>query len=321
MKKPYLLILAVLLTAASAPAFAQSLTFMPQNSDQPIVVDAEKGIEVQTDARRVIARGNAKASQGEVSIVGDELIAYYRSRPQGGDEVYRVFAAGNVTMRSAEETATGETAVYDFDKGVLVLNGKLVRLANADGTVTAHEALQYWATERVAVAEGDAVAEDSEKRRVFADKLIAFFREDTPVLKPGAKAQPTGVAGAARGRGDITFLQGFGNVRVETPKETVRGERASYNIQTGIVTLDGNVKLTQNQNVLSGGFAVVNVRGGTSRIYASAKEAGMAGTRENPRVRALIAPSSKPDPTTAAPAASAPSPASAPPASAPKAKP
>lgn len=292
--KPRFLILAALLAGSSAPAFAQSLTFMPQDSDQPIVVDAEKGIEVQTDARRVIARGNAKASQGEVSILGDELIAYYRTRPQGGDEVYRVFAAGNVSMRSAEETATGESAVYDFDKGVLVLEGKLVRLANADGTVTAHNALQYWATERVAVAEGDAVAEDSEKRRVFADKLIAFFREDAPGAKPAA--QPSGVAGAARGRGDITFLQGFGNVRVETPKETVRGERASYNIQTGIVTLDGNVKLTQNQNVLSGGFAVVNVRGGTSRIYGSAKEAGMAGTRENPRVRALIAPSATPDP-------------------------
>lgn len=292
--KPRHLILAALLAVSSAPAFAQSLTFMPQDSDQPIVVDAEKGIEVQTDARRVIARGNAKASQGEVSIVGDELIAYYRARPQGGDEVYRVFAAGNVSMRSAEETATGESAVYDFDKGVLVLEGKLVRLANADGTVTAHNALQYWATERVAVAEGDAVAEDSEKRRVFADKLIAFFREDSPGANPAAKA--TGVANAARGRGDITFLQGFGNVRVETPKETVRGERASYNIETGIVTLDGNVKLTQNQNVLSGGFAVVNVRGGTSRIYGSAKEAGMAGTRENPRVRALIAPSATPDP-------------------------
>lgn len=305
--KPRHLILAALLAVLSAPAFAQSLTFMPQDSDQPIVVDAEKGIEVQTDARRVIARGNAKASQGEVSIVGDELIAYYRARPQGGDEVYRVFAAGNVSMRSAEETATGESAVYDFDKGVLVLEGKLVRLANPDGTVTAHKALQYWAAERVAVAEGDAVAEDSEKRRVFADKLIAFFREDSPGAKPAAKAP--GVATAARGRGDITFLQGFGNVRVETAKETVRGERASYNIETGIVTLDGNVKLTQNQNVLSGGFAVVNVRGGTSRIYGSAKEAGMAGTRENPRVRALIAPSATPDPVV--PRAPATSPASA----------
>lgn len=286
-----LLLLAAAMTGAPVlPTAAQSLSFMPKDSDRPIVVDAEKGIEVQQDAKQVIARGNARAAQGDVSITGDELIAHYRSNPDGSNEVYRVFAAGNVTMRSSEETATGATAVYDFDKGVLVLEGDLVRLANADGTVTAREALQYWANERVAVAEGNAVAEDSEKRRVFADKLVAFFRDDG--TKPAS-----GTAASTRGRGDITYMQGFGNVRVETPKETVRGERATYNIETGVVTLDGGVKITQNNNQLSGGFAVVNVRGGTSRIYSSAKEAGMSGTQENARVRALIAPSSKPDPT------------------------
>jgi lipopolysaccharide export system protein LptA len=282
------ILLAALCAGFASPAAAQSLSFLPKNSEQPIVVDAERGIEVQQDNKRVIARGNAKATQGEVSIVGDELIAYYRTGDDGGEEVYRVFAVGNVTMRSAEETATGASAVYDFDKGVLVLEGNQVRLANADGTVSAQKALQYWASERVAVAEGNAVAEDSEKRRVFADKLVAFFRDE-----PG-NAASKGVAAAARGRGDITYMQGFGNVRVETPRETARGERATYNIQTGVVTLDGNVKLTQDKNVLSGGFAVVNVKGGRSAVYGSAKEAGQAGTRENTRVSALIAPSSRP---------------------------
>lgn len=281
------LLLAALCAGFAAPAAAQSLSFLPKNSDQPIVVDAERGIEVQQDNKRVIARGNAKATQGEVSIVGDELIAYYRTGDGGDEEVYRVFAVGNVTMRSAEETATGTSAVYDFDKGVLVLEGNQVRLANADGTVSAQKALQYWASERVAVAEGNAVAEDSEKRRVYADKLVAFFRDE-----PAASAK--GVAAAARGRGDITYMQGFGNVRVETPRETARGERATYNVQTGVVTLDGNVKLTQDKNILSGGFAVVNVKGGRSAVYGSAKEAGLAGTRENTRVSALIAPSSRP---------------------------
>jgi lipopolysaccharide export system protein LptA len=282
------ILLAAICAGFASPAAAQSLSFLPKNSDQPIVVDAERGIEVQQDNKRVIARGNARATQGEVSIVGDELIAYYRTGDDGGEEVYRVFAVGNVTMRSAEETATGATAVYDFDKGVLVLEGDQVRLSNADGTVSAQKALQYWASERVAVAEGNAVAEDSEKRRVFADKLVAFFRDEP------AGANSKGAAAAARGRGDITYMQGFGNVRVETPRETARGERATYNVQSGVVTLDGNVKLTQDKNVLSGGFAVVNVKGGRSAVYGSAKEAGLAGTRENTRVSALIAPSSRP---------------------------
>ncbi|MGE4062572.1 MAG: LptA/OstA family protein [Rhodospirillaceae bacterium] len=287
------LVAAFLLVAGSAvPAWAQSLTFQPKNSDQPIVVDAESGIEVQQDTKRVIARGNARAAQGEVSIVGDELIAQYRTNPDGSNEVYRVFAAGNVTMRSTDETATGASAVYDFDKGVLVLEGDQVRLTNADGTVTARKALQYWANERVAVADGDAFAEDREKRRVYADKLVAFFREGA------APEKPTAVSAAARGRGDISYIQGFGNVRVETPQETVRGQRATYNVDTGIVTLDGAVRMTQNNNILAGEYAVVNLRGGRSQVF-STRQGGMTGTRENERVRALIAPSSKPDPVPA----------------------
>jgi lipopolysaccharide export system protein LptA len=295
-------ILAALLAAfATSQASAQSLTFQPKNSDQPIVVDAENGIEVQQDTKQVIARGNARAVQGDVSIVGDQLIAEYRTNPDGSNEVFRVFAAGNVTMRSTDETATGASAVYDFDKGVLVLEGDTVRLANADGAVTAKRALQYWANERVAVADGDAFAEDREKRRVYADKLVAFFREESPGVKP-ASAKPA----ATRSRGDITYIQGFGNVRVETPQETVRGQRATYNVETGVVTLDGNVRMTQNNNILAGEYAVVNLRGGRSQVF-NTRQAGMAGTRENARVRALIAPSARPPAVTsrAAPAPSA----------------
>jgi lipopolysaccharide export system protein LptA len=271
---------------------AQSLKL--EGTDRPIEVTADGGFELQQDNKRVIARGNAKAVQGEVTVMGDELIADYRTKDDGANEVYRVYVTGNVTMKSASETATGDTAVYDFDKGVLVLEGKDISLVNPEGSVTAHRALQYWSNERVAVAEGAAMAEDSEKRRLYADKLIAFFKED-----PSA-----GAANAVnRGRGDISLLQGFGNVRMETAKEVVRGERGTYNVESGVATLDGGVKITQGNSQLGGGFAVVNVKGGTSRIYGSAKEAGMQSVRENGRVSALIAPSTaKQTPNTAAPA-------------------
>jgi lipopolysaccharide export system protein LptA len=284
---------------AALPAQAQSLKF--EGSDRPIDVTAEVGIELQQDTKRVIARGNAKAVQGEVTVTGDELIADYRTKADGSSEVYRVFANGNVTMKSASETATGETAVYDFDKGVLVLEGKKVTLVNPEGSVTAHEVLQYWSGERVAVAEGNAVAVDKDKRTLSADKLIAFFKEEPAAKSQGAKPVLPG------NRGDISLLQGFGNVRMETAKEVVRGDRGTYNLETGIATLEGGVKITQNNNQLGGGFAVVNVRGGTSRLYASAKQAGMQGVRENGRVAALIAPSTKDNSPSATPARREPS--------------
>ena len=173
-------LLAVVLTAASH-ARAQSLRL--DGTDRPIDVTADQGFELQQDNKRVIARGNAKAVQGDVTVTSDELTADYRTKADGGNEVYRVFAYGNVTMKSASETATGDSAVYDFDKGVLVMEGKVVTLINPEGSVTAQRALQYWSNERVAVAEGSAMAEDKDKRRLYADKLIAFFREDPPRVR------------------------------------------------------------------------------------------------------------------------------------------
>jgi lipopolysaccharide export system protein LptA len=272
---------------------AQSLTFAPKDSQEPVEVTADNGMELHQDTKRVIAHGNAKAVQGAISVTADELTADYRTRPSGGEEVYRVYATGNVTMKSATETATGQAAIYDFDKAVLVLEGETVSLVSADGEVTSHRVLQYWANERVAVAEGKAFAQDKSKHRLYGDRLVAFFRELPPA---NAKATPakssTQILGGARG--DINYVQGFGNVRMQTDTQTVIGDRGAYNIDSGIATIDGDVKLSQGNNQLAGGFAVVNVKGGTSRIFGSAAQAGMPGLKENARVRALIAP--KPNP-------------------------
>jgi lipopolysaccharide export system protein LptA len=220
-----------------------------------------------------------------VRVAGDELMADYRTLADGSNELYRVFASGNVTMKSETETASGDAAVYDFDKAVLVLEGNHVKLTTGDGSVMSRRILQYWANERVAVADGAAMAVDAESRKLFADKLIAFFRQ------PGADPLAQSVN---RDRDDIVFMQAFGNVRMVTEKEIVLGDRGSYNIESGIATLDGSVKITQNNNQLGGGFAVVNVKNGTSRLFGSATEAGMQSPRENTRVRALIAPSTSP---------------------------
>ncbi|MEQ9447697.1 MAG: LptA/OstA family protein [Rhodospirillaceae bacterium] len=273
---------------ACSPSLAQSLLFVAKNSDKPIEVNAKSNIEWQQEKKRFIARGDAVAVQGDVSVAGDELMADYRTLPDGSNELYRVFASGNVTMRSATETATGDAAVYDFDKAVLVLEGDGVRLVTEEGAVQAARALQYWSNERVAVAEGSAMAEDAEAHRLFADKLIAFFRQKTSEGEQGATPS------AGRGRADIVYLQAFGNVRMETRQEIVSGERGSYNIETGVATLDGSVKISQGQNLADGEFAVVNVKGGTSRLFPSAAAAGMQSPREDARVRALIAPSTRP---------------------------
>ena len=81
------------------------------------------------------------------------------------------------------------------------------------------------------------------------------------------------------------------NVRLATAKGLARGDRGDYNLETGIATIEGSVKITQDNSQLNGGFAVVNTKTGISRLYGSAAAAGMPSPRENTRVKALIAPS------------------------------
>ena len=259
-------------------ASAQSLSFTSQDPTKPIEVTAAQGIEWQQNDKRFIARGSAKAKQGDLSVMADELTAHYRESKTGNTEVYRVDAIGNVTIASGSETASGAAAVYDFDKAVLVIEGNPVSLTTSTGKVTAQRGIQYWSKERVAVAEGNAEAQD-ETRRIQADKLTAFF-SDTPSANQGT----------SKDRGDIRIVVAEGNVVLRTDKETVRGAKGEYNRETGIAKLEGTVSLVRGENQVAGGFAIIDTKAGTSRLFGSAAEAKSTSPGTPARVRALIAP-------------------------------
>jgi lipopolysaccharide export system protein LptA len=289
---------------------AQSLSFASKDKNkEPITVTAEAGLEWQQNEKRFIARGNAKATQGDISVTADELTAYYRDKADkappkptengappdaaedkiNNSQVYRVDAIGKVKIVSGTDVATGAAAVYDFDKAVLVLQGNPAVLTTADGVVTAHQTLQYWSNERVAMAEGDAVAEDTDKtlgRRLKADKLTAYFRDENA---PGVKKSGT----KKNEKRDITQIVGVGNVVLTTKTDVVLGDRANYNTDTGMATVDGSVKMTRDNNQLNGGYAIVNVNSGISRLFGSAAEAKQPGFHEPARVKALLAPTPK----------------------------
>lgn len=277
-------LIAITAVLLSTSALAQSLSFSSKDSDQPIDVTADNGIEWRQNERLFIARGNAKATQGDVSVTADELTAHYRTTPGGGTEVFRVDALGNVKMVSAAETATGGAAIYDFDKAVLVMEGDPIMLTTAKGAVTANRTIQYWANERVAVAEGNAEARD-EERRLQADRITAYFKEAAPGAKKGTP-----------GDNELRLVQGEGNVRMTTAKEVIRGQRGEYNLESGVAKLDGSVNITKDNNQLSGAFAVVDTKAGTSRLFGSAREAGVSGPADDSRVKALLAPKPRREP-------------------------
>jgi len=238
---------------------------------QPLKIDADSGIEWHQNDRAYVARGNAKATRGNVSVRANTLTAFYRPRAgapdpnQGSNEIYRVVAEGRVILASTTQTVTGDRAVYDLDQGVVVVTGKDLRLTTPTDLITARDSLEWYETKGQAVARGNAVA-IRDDRRLNADVLVAFV--ERPQNAPAR----------------INRVDAHGGVHVSTPTEIARGRSGVYNLDTGLVTLTGNVSITRGENEIKGETAVVDLNNNVSRMLPGANTGG--------RVQGLIIPGS-----------------------------
>ena len=249
---------------------AWALGLVGGDSDQPLQVDADDGIEWQQDQQIFIARGNAVATRGDVEVRADTLRAYYRKKPDGSSEVWRLDAEGRVVITAPSEKAYAEKGVYDIDNGILVLTGRAVRFVTPQDEISANRQLEFWEKKGMAVARGNAVA-SREGRKLRADTLTAHVKSDN--------------AGKSR----VWRVEAYDNVVVLTDTETVTSSRAIYNVDNGLATMTGAVKITRGDNQMNGCTAEVNMRSGISMLKAC-PTAGPGGESTPGRVRGLIMP-------------------------------
>ena len=253
----------------ATPGNAQSLGFGRGGGD-PIQIEATEGIEWQRTTQLYIARGNARASQGGVTVEADELVAHYRSTDAGTDEIFRIDANGNVRIRSDTEEATSDNAVYDVVKGVLIMTGRQVRLVTQQDTIIARDSLEYYEDRQLAVARGDALAIRAD-RRVRADVLMAHFAEDSGTTRSS----------------HMERIEAIGNVHLSTKTDIVTADRGDYQLDAGLATVTGDVRITRGETQLNGDRAEVDLNTGQSRLVTD-----RAGTRNpNERVRGIFMPS------------------------------
>ncbi len=256
-------ILGGMVLAPFVPVHADPLG-LAQSGGGGLEVESDNGIEWRRNEQVLIARGNAVAKRGNSRVDADELRALYRDR-DGQSEIYRIIATGNVKLSSETDVATGDQAVYDIDDAVVVLTGDNLQYKTPTETLTAEESLEYWETERMAVARGDAVAV-AEDRTLRADVLTARFEAGD------------------NGENELSRIDGDGNVTIRTPTDFVVGNQGVYDAKTGIATLVGSVKITRGENQLNGDRAVVDLNTGVSRLTANENGDGKS------RVRGLLVP-------------------------------
>ena len=267
--------LLLVLIGGAGQASAQALGGVELgDSDAPLEITANDGIEWRRDEKVYVARGNAHAARGEMAVDADVLTARYREGADGKIDVYSIEADGNVRLTSGPNVITGDRAVYDVDKSVLLITGEDLEAVTEKATVTARDSLEYWDAQQVIVARGDAVATEGD-RRVEADLLTGYLRRE---------GDPAGESG-------LYQVEAEGSVRLTTAEEVVLAEKAVYNLDKEIATLTGGVKITRGQNQLNGERAEVNLKTGVSRLTGSPSATGAT----EGRVHTLIIPDEKPE--------------------------
>jgi len=264
------------LGVAAPDAVAQGLPipgFGNTGTALPVAIEADQGVEWRQNEQVYIARGNATAKRGDTTIRADALYAHYRKTEDNRQEIYKITAEGEVKITTPKETITSDSAEYMVETTVFTLKGKPVKIDNGKNQLTA-ALVVYNSRNKVADVTGGAqVVED--KKRVRADKFVAYFKEDD-------------------GKQSLKRVEALGNVVITTPTEIARGNRGDYDSETEVATLTGNVRLTRGDNQLNGERAEVNMKTGISKLLAGERPvSGTTKPGEPPksgRVRVLLMP-------------------------------
>jgi lipopolysaccharide export system protein LptA len=139
------LIAAALLALAGAPLHAQpskgppnALQGFSQNRDQPVHIEAAT-LEVRDKDKVATFSGDVKVKQGDTGLRCKSLVVFYEGNdtdiktlqaaspgPGGQQKIKRLEARGGVVVTQKEQTATGETGIFDMKTNTVTLNGNVV---------------------------------------------------------------------------------------------------------------------------------------------------------------------------------------------------
>ena len=101
------------------------------NTRAPVSVDAGR-IDVQERENRVAFSGDVVVTQDNLTVRSQRMLLNYVDA--GSLELQRITATGGVSVARGNERATGDTAVYDFNRRIITLAGD-VRLRQGQNTL------------------------------------------------------------------------------------------------------------------------------------------------------------------------------------------
>jgi lipopolysaccharide export system protein LptA len=182
---------------------------------QPLEITADKALEWNQTDKTYVARGNAVAKQGDISVKADLLTANYAGMDGNTSDVTLLTAEGHVILSTATDTATGDKAIYDLTTGQATLSGHRPKVTqNGKNTLEADKMIVW--TKNNILERAEAIG-----------NVIIISGEQTAT---GDKATYTAAS---------TTAELIGNVKVKQANNWLQGDRAEMNMTTRVSKMTG----------------------------------------------------------------------------------
>jgi len=142
------LMLGLMLAAPAAGAVAQqagngppnALQGFSQNRDEPVHIESAT-LEVRDKQKEAVFSGDVRVTQGDTGMRSKSLVVFYEQDgaadggkamqaatpgPGGQQRIKRLEARGGVVVTQKDQTATGESGVFDMKTNTVTLTGNVV---------------------------------------------------------------------------------------------------------------------------------------------------------------------------------------------------
>jgi lipopolysaccharide export system protein LptA len=126
--------------AGNANSRPNALQGFSQNRGQPVQIEAAS-LEVRDKDKMATFSGNVKVVQGDTVMRCRSLVVFYESKekeagggtmksatpgPGGSSQINRLEARGGVTVNQKDQTASGDTGLFDMKSNTVTLVGNVV---------------------------------------------------------------------------------------------------------------------------------------------------------------------------------------------------
>jgi len=225
-----------------------------------IELSADNGLEWDQNNMTISAVKNASITRDKLNLTSDKITVKYRNRnkklSKNSTEIFMIIAEGNVFVISPKEQINSDYMEYNLDTGIILIKsyGKPIKMKAHDVNILAHGNIIYYEQKNYAIVNKAEVIHSG--RSLLSDVMKLEFDKISTNIKNKSNI----------GLG-LSKITATGNLTIKDKLEVLTGDVAIYDNKTGLVSIDGNVRLSRGGgSKLQGGKIEYNMKTGITKL-------------------------------------------------------